>query len=120
MRWADLPFHVMMTALAPQRRANRFSVLRVVVFVLALGVLVYLGDFVFYALRARFPQLGPANGSVHRIRVLAIPEKNNKVEYQIDSVQPEEDVSCAHSLFTHGSNRPCWYVTRHANDPITM
>jgi hypothetical protein len=87
---------------------------------MALLILLYLIDFAFYSLRARFPRLGPATGSVHRIRMLAIPEKNNKVEYQIDTVHPEEDLPCTHSLFPHAGNRPCWYVTRHANDPITM
>lgn len=110
----------MMTTPAAQQSANRFSAFRVALFVFALVVLVYLADFVFYALRARFPRLGAANGSVHRVRLLAIPEKNNKVEYQIDSVRPEEDVPCAYSLFPHGGNYPCWYLVRHANDPIPM
>jgi hypothetical protein len=42
------------------------------------------------------------------------------VDYEIDSQKPEEDVPCVHSLFFHAGMSPCWYVTRHANDPIPM
>jgi hypothetical protein len=87
---------------------------------LALFLLVYLGDFLWFQLRVYYPAAGPASSSVHRIRLLAIQLKNNKVEYQIDSQKPEEDLPCARSLFSHAGIRPCWYVTRHAKDPITM
>lgn len=100
--------------------APRSFIRRIVLILLGLLLLVYLGDFAWYELRVIAPKLGLANGSVHRTRVLAISEKNNKVEYEIDSNRPEEDVPCAHSLFSHGGSRPCWYVTRHANDPIPM
>jgi len=83
-------------------------------------LIAYFVDFAWFELRVWHPKLGPATGSVHRIRLLAIPAKNNKVEYEIDSVHPEEDLSCARSLFPHSGNRPCWYVTKHANDPIPM
>ena len=102
-------------------RGDRRSLMRRLASML-LGLLLffYLADLVWYELRALFPKLGVANGSVHRTRVLAIAEKNNKVEYEVDSIRPEEDVPCAHSLFPHTGNRPCWYVARHANDPIPM
>jgi hypothetical protein len=104
----------------PLPPATRFSLKRVILVLVAVIFAVYLADWLLYGLRTRFPKLGAATGSVHRIRMLAIPEKNNKVEYQIDTVHPEEDVPCTHSLFPHSGSRPCWYVTRHANDPITM
>jgi hypothetical protein len=97
-----------------------FSPRRVFLSFLALLLLVYFVDFAWYEMRVQFPKLGVANSSVHRIRLLAIPGKANKVEYAIDTVKPEEDVPCSHSLFWRGGNRPCWYVTRHANDPIQM
>jgi len=100
--------------------APQFPLRRVLLSVLAALLLLYFADFAWYELRLRLPKLGPATGSVHRIRLLAVPVKNNKVEYQIDNVQPEEDLPCSHSLFPRGSNRPCWYVTRHAHDPIPM
>ena len=87
---------------------------------LALFLFVYLGDFLWFQVRVHYPAAGPTTSSVHRIRLLAIPGKANKVEYQIDALQPEEDLLCARSLFPHASLRPCWYVTRDANDPIPM
>jgi hypothetical protein len=87
---------------------------------LALLFVVYLGDFLWFQLRVHYPAAGPTTSSVHRYRLLAIPLKNNKVEYQLDSQKPEEDLPCARSLFSHAGNRPCWYVTRHAKDPISM
>ena len=100
--------------------ARRPLLQRLVLILFGLLVLLYLADFAWYELRVIFPKLGVAKGSVHRTRVLAIAEKNNKVEYQIDSNRPEEDVPCTHSLFPHAGNRPCWYVSRHAKDPIAM
>jgi hypothetical protein len=87
---------------------------------LILVLAVYFVDFTWYECRVLVPRLGGATGSVHRIRLLAIPSKVNKIEYQVDSLRPEEDMPCSHSLFPHGGNRPCWYVTKHANDPIPM
>jgi hypothetical protein len=87
---------------------------------LALLLLLYLFDSLSFQLRLHYPAVGRATGSVHRIRLLAIPGKANKVQYQIDALQPEEDLPCAQSLFPHAGLRPCWYVTRHASDPIPM
>jgi hypothetical protein len=88
--------------------------------VVALFLVLYLCDLIWFQLRVNFPKLGVATGSVHRFRMLAIPIKNGKVDYEPDTVQPEEDVPCAHSLFPHSGKNPCSYVTRHANDPIAM
>lgn len=101
-------------------RATRFSIRRLVLAVAALFFLVYLVDFGWYQLRLSVPKLGPTTGSVHRIRLLAISSKGNKIEYEIDAVHPEEDVPCSHSIFPQGGNRPCWYLARHAKDPIPM
>lgn len=86
----------------------------------ALLLVVYLADFAWYELRAYVPKLGAANGTVHRIRLLAIPTKGNKIQYQIDAVHPEEDAPCSHSIFPHGGYPPCWYLSRNANQPISM
>jgi hypothetical protein len=93
---------------------------RVALGVVALFMAVYILDFAWYQLRVLTPKLGATTGSVHRIRLLAISSKGNKVEYEIDAVHPEEDVACSHSVFPQGGNRPCWYMVRHANDPIPM
>jgi len=105
---------------APALRVPLSSTRRVFLSLLALLSVLYLADFTWYQLRLQLPKLGQATGSVHRIRLLAVPVKNNKVDYELDSVKPEEDLPCTHSLFPHGGIRPCWYVTRHANDPIPM
>jgi hypothetical protein len=83
-------------------------------------VALYMVDAAWFYVRQTYPSVGKANGSVHRVRLLAIPDKGNKTEFEVDAVQPEEDVPCANSLFSHGGERPCWYVVRHAKDPIPM
>jgi hypothetical protein len=108
-------------ATAPvSRRASQFSARRIFLALLAIFVLFYLADLAWYELRVLVPKLGATTGSVHRIRLLAISAKGNKVDYEIDAVHPEEDVPCSHSIFPHGGNRPCWYMVRHAKDPIPM
>jgi hypothetical protein len=99
---------------------SRFSWQRLTGFVVALLVLVYAIDFGWYELRLHLPKLGAAKGSVHRIRLLAISDKGNKTSYELDLVHPEEDVPCSHSLLPEGGMQPCWYVARHANDPIPI
>ncbi len=54
------------------------------------------------------------------LRVRAIPEKNGKTEYQVDALNPEQTVTCVHSLFPHMSYSPCWYVKPSINQPIPM
>jgi hypothetical protein len=80
----------------------------------------YAVDVTWYHARLAVPRLGVADSSVHRIRLLAIPDKGNKTEYQIDAVIPEEDVPCTRTIFPHAQHNPCWYVKRHAKDPIAM
>jgi hypothetical protein len=99
---------------------SRYSLRHFAVLVIAVLLSVYLVDFTWYELRLHFPKLGQATGSVHRIRLLAIPNKGNKTTFELDMVHPEEDVPCSHSLFPQGGTRPCWYVNRHANDPISI
>jgi hypothetical protein len=53
-------------------------------------------------------------------RVLAIPLKDGKVEYDIDSQQPMQNVTCVHALFPHAGSSPCWYTKGKTNDPIPM
>jgi hypothetical protein len=87
---------------------------------LALLFTIYFLDVVWFYARRTYPELGTSSGSIHRKRLLAISNKGNKTEYTIDAVRPEEDLPCAHSLFSHGAQKPCWYLARHANDPIPM
>ena len=87
---------------------------------LAVVALAYALDFSWYHLRRSFPSLGTAVSSMHRTRIIAIPGKNNNVEYEVDSLRPEEDVPCSRTLFPHSGQAPCWYLARHLNDPIQM
>ena len=97
-----------------------FGPRRILTGLLVLILAAFAADLGWYQCRKWIPKLGAANGSVHRIRLLAIAGKANKVEYQVDAVRPEEDVPCSHSLFPQGGNRPCWYVMKHASEPIPM
>jgi hypothetical protein len=93
---------------------------RIIPRILAVCLAIYFADVLWFQIRVHVPKLGRAAGSIHRVRLLAIADKGNKVEYQIDAIKPEEDVPCANSLFPQGGNNPCWYVKRHSNDPIPM
>jgi hypothetical protein len=95
-------------------------VLRVAAAFILLCFVFYALDFAWYHLRLAMPKLGAASSSVHRIRLLAIPDKGKKTEFQLDAVHPEEDVPCSRTLFPQASQNPCWYVSRHAKDPIPM
>jgi len=108
-----------MPPLSQASPATRFFAKLFASFTLLLFV-VYSVDFTWYHLRLAVPKLGAPISSVHRVRLLAIPDKGNKTDYEIDAIHPEEDVPCTHTLFPHSNDKPCWYVIRHANDPIAM
>jgi hypothetical protein len=95
-------------------------ILRTTAALTLLFFITYAIDLTWYHARLAIPRLGAAGSSVHRIRLLAIPDKGNKTEYQIDAVTPEEDVPCTRTIFPHTQHNPCWYVQRHAKDPIVM
>ncbi len=52
--------------------------------------------------------------------LLAIPQKGNKVDYELDTQSPMESESCVHSLFPHYGYTPCWYVLRRSKSPTQM
>lgn len=84
------------------------------------GGLLFLGDAVSVRLRVSHPRPGNPFESFTTSRVLAIQEKNGKTEYQLDQVQPQETVTCVHSLFPHYGYSPCWYVKQRLQQPIPM
>ena len=90
-----------------------------VVVVLALGVL-FTGDYLSVRIRAIHPKPTDPFESIKSLRVLAIPEKNGKTEYEVDALNPEQTVTCVHSLFPHMGYSPCWYVKPRINQPIPM
>jgi hypothetical protein len=93
---------------------------RAVVSVILLFALVYIGDYLLVRWKMAHPQNGPAFGTVHMYRLLAIPLKDGKTEYEFDTQQPEVDAPCVHALFPHLGDSPCWYLQRNSQKPIPM
>src|SRR5437667_10863571 len=56
--------------------------------------------------------------SLKSLRVLAIPEKNGKTEYEVDAQNPEQTITCVHSFFPHSGYSPAdSYVSRLSVNP---
>lgn len=87
---------------------------------IAVLVLVYIGDSLWFRFRMMHPKAADPLESFTGPRVLAIPEKGGKTSYEIDQQNPEQTVTCAHSWFPHAGYRPCWYVKPRLNQPIPM
>jgi len=88
--------------------------------VIAVLLLAYIGDSLWFRVRMIHPKPADPLESFTGPRVLAIPEKGNKTSYEIDQQNPEQTVTCAHSWFPHAGYRPCWYVKPRLNQPIPM
>jgi len=93
---------------------------RTLLLIVALSAIVYAGDYAVVRLRASYPRLGNAFGSVQVVRLLAIPLKNGRTEYELDALHPEVTVTCVRALFPHLGCQPCWYVRRQSQKPIPM
>ncbi len=87
--------------------------------IVALGLL-YGSDYLYVRVRMLHPKPADPFESMKSLRVLAIPEKNGKTEYEVDALNPEQAVTCVHSLFPHFGYSPCWYVKPRINQPIPM
>jgi hypothetical protein len=86
---------------------------------LVLGI-IYGGDYLYVRVRMLHATPTVPFESLKTLRVLAIPEKNGKTEYEVDAQNPEQTVTCVHSLFPHSGFSPCWYVRPRINQPIPM
>ena len=93
---------------------------RALMALMAAFVLIYGGDFLWFRLRMIHPKPDTPLESFQAPRVLAIPEKGGKTSYEIDQQNPEQTVTCTHSLFPHAGFSPCWYVKPRVNQPIPM
>jgi hypothetical protein len=82
--------------------------------------LVFCGDYLSLRVRMLHPRAADPFESLETLRVLAIPEKNGKTEYEVDARNPEQTVTCVHSLFPHSGYSPCWYVKPRIYQPIPM
>jgi hypothetical protein len=82
--------------------------------------IVYATDYIYVRIRMLHPNPADPFESLKALRILAIPEKNGKTEYEVDAQNPEQTVTCVHSLFPHYGYSPCWYVKPRINQPIPM
>ena len=100
--------------------SSRTLARRILVVVIAILALVYCGDYLWFRARMIHPKPADPLETLTAARVLAIPEKGNKTSYEIDQQNPEQTITCVHSLFAHSGYSPCWYIKPRINQPIPM
>ncbi len=93
---------------------------RILIALIAALAVLYVGDYLWFRARLIHPKTVDPIESLKTVRVLAIPEKGGKTSYEIDQQNPEQTVTCVHSLFPHSGYSPCWYVMPRINQPIPM
>ena len=93
---------------------------RIALALLLLVLLVYLGDSVSVFLRARHATSTNPYETITAYRILAIGEKGNKTEYDVDQINPTQSGECVHALFPHKGDPPCWYLQHKFAQPIPM
>jgi hypothetical protein len=93
---------------------------RVSICVLAALLLAFLADYAYLRARMIHPKPTDPFETIVRNRLLAIPQKSGKLDYEPDQVQPTDTLTCVHSLFPHYGDPPCWYLKPHINDPIPV
>ncbi|HEX2663141.1 MAG TPA: hypothetical protein VHM93_09950 [Candidatus Acidoferrum sp.] len=98
----------------------RRLVKRAMVLLIAAIALTYAGDYLSFRVRLIHPKPADPLESLTAPRILAIPEKGGKTSYEIDQQNPEQTVTCVHSLFPHAGFAPCWYVKPRVGQPIPM
>jgi hypothetical protein len=81
---------------------------------------VYTGDLVSVRVRTRHATPTDPFETLTAPRMLAISEKGGKTEFVLDSQNPEQKVTCVHSLFPHDGYSTCWQVQRTLHQPIPM
>jgi len=87
---------------------------------IAAVTLLYAGDYSYLRVRMLHPTATNPFETMTRTRLLAIPQKSGKFDYQIDQTQPVETLTCVHSLFPHYGDQPCWYLKPRINQPIPI
>ena len=98
----------------------RILVKRLLIAVAVALALCYSADYLSVRSRMIHPKPADPFESLTFSRVLAIPEKNGKTEFEVDTQNPEQTVICVHSLFPHFGHSPCWYIKPRINLPIPM
>lgn len=84
---------------------RQIAVLGVVALCLA-ALVTYVTDYA--VARYRLAQ-GTALGTVDVARMVAIPQKSGKTEYEYAGA---ESLTCVRSIFPHFGHAPCWYARR--------
>ena len=82
--------------------------------------LVYAYDFASVRIRMRHATATDPYETITALRILAIDEKGNKTEYDVDPTQPQQTGVCVHALFPHNGDMPCWYLKKKFAQPIPM
>jgi hypothetical protein len=82
---------------------------------IAIICLAYLTDFA--VLRWKLKNNRAPYATVKVSPYYAVPRKDHKVEYMF---QDPEDETCVNSLFPHGGNSPCWYLTKHREKRVDL
>ncbi len=93
---------------------------RTLMITVAALALIYCVDYLWFRIRMIHPRPADPLESLKAVRLLAIPEKGGKTSYEIDRQNPEQTITCVHSLFPHAGFSPCWYVKPRINQPIPM
>jgi hypothetical protein len=76
---------------------------------------IYLSDFV--VLRIRMASNRNPTGTVTVRPVYEVPQKDHRTEYLLGDLQER---TCVHALFPHLGYSPCWYLTNHKEQHISM
>jgi hypothetical protein len=82
---------------------------RVALFAILGLIAIYICDYAVARVR---PQ-----GSVDVQIMWAIKQKDNRIDYELGDTETRP---CVHSLLPHMGSSPCWYLTRHKNQTITV
>jgi hypothetical protein len=98
----------------------RINFRRVLVSAIGCVAILHAADYLYLRARMLHPKPADPFESLTALRVLAIPEKNGKTEYEVDAQNPQRTVTCVRSLFPHSGYSPCWYVKPRLNQPIPM
>jgi hypothetical protein len=80
----------------------------------------YVCDYAYFRVRMIHPQKASPLETFTAPRLYAIAEKGRKTAYELDAVNPEQTLVCAHSLFPHAGYSPCWYLIPKSQQPIPM
>ena len=87
---------------------------RLLIIVLLVCVVLYACDFL--SLHLRIPKRDML-GTVTVHTYYAVKLKNGKTEYDYYG---DHNVDCANSMFPQLAVKPCWYVSRHTDEQITI